>query len=188
MRNVDKIQGGAQSAAAKKRAPAAKLPIPTLQTARALILMYGRLKGELDKSARGEAVLIHPGDAELHMSRIIGLMPLLGVDFDPTVVKTVRTRIQVGPLDWGNLRTGTLTVLRAHGGWMSYREIAEALLARNRKQQTLDVAGMSRFVQKVRESLFFQTKGGLVERESDIGVGESDLIQRFSLSRTKFRQ
>ncbi len=44
---------------------------------------------------------------------------------------------------------------------MTYREIAEALLARNRKAQTLDVALMSKFVQKVREALFFPVSSNL---------------------------
>lgn len=30
-------------------------------------------------------------------------------------VKTVVTRVQVGPLEWGAMRTGILTVLRAGG-------------------------------------------------------------------------
>ncbi len=149
--------------------------------------LYGRLKGELSKAAAGEDVLIPVGDVKLHMSRIIGLMRLLGIDFDPEVVKTVKTRVHVGPLKWGNLRSGTLTVLRHRGEWMTYREIADALLARNRKAKTLDIALMSKFVQKVREALFFQMKAGTVERELEIGVGVSDQHQRFRLSQTLFR-
>ena len=95
--------------------------------------LYGRLKGDLSKAAAGEEVLIPVGDVKLHMSRIIGLMPLLGIDFDPEVVKTVKTRVQVGPLKWGNLRSGTSTILRHRGNWMTYQEIVDALLARNRK-------------------------------------------------------
>ena len=128
----------------------ALLPIPTVQTAQALVRLYGRLKGELSKASAGEDVLIPVGDVTLHMSRIIGLMPLLGIDFDPEAVKT---RVQIGPLKWGNLRSGTLAVLRHRGDWMTYREIADALLARNRKAKALDVAQMSKFVQKVREAL-----------------------------------
>jgi hypothetical protein len=150
--------------------------------------MYGRLKGELEKAAAGEEVLIHAGDAKRHMSRIVGLMPLLGVDFEPEAVKTVRTRVQIGPLDWGDLRSGTLTILRAKGDWMSYREIAQALLARNRKQTVLDVRTMSKFVQKVREALFFQTRDGWVERESELETGKNDQKQRFRLSQTRFRR
>ena len=169
----------------KTRRSKALLPVPTVQTAQALVRLFGRLKGELSKASAGEDVMIPIGDVELHMSRIIGLMPLLGIDFDPEAVKTVKTRVQAGPLKWGNLRSGTLAVLRHRGDWMTYREIAEALIARNGK--TLDVALMSKFVQKVRESLFFQMKAGTVERELEIASGVMDQNQRFRLSRTRFR-
>lgn len=78
------------------------------------------------------------------MSRIIGLMPLLGIDFDLEAVKTVKTRVQVGPLEWGKLRSGTLTVLRHKGDRRTYREIVDALLARNRKAKALDVTMLSK--------------------------------------------
>jgi len=68
---------------------------------------------------------------------------------------------------------------------MTYRQIAEALLAR--RQLSLEVARMSKFVQKVREALFFQMKAGAVEREMAISFGVHDQKQRFRLSRTIFR-
>ena len=188
MGDLNDKQGGLQHMGGKTRTSKARLPIPTVQTARALVRLYGRLKGELSKASVGEGVLIPVDDVKLHMSRIIGLMPLLGIDFDPEAVTTVKTRVQVGPLKWGNLRNGTLTILRHRVDWMTYREIADALLARNRKTETLNVALMSKFVQKVREALFFQMKAGTVERELEIAVGVSDQHQRFRLSRTKFRQ
>ena len=114
-------------------------------------------------------------------------MPLLGVDFDPDLLKPVRTRVQIGPLDWGDLRSGTLAVLKGHGDWMTYRGIAEALLSR--RQKDLDAPTMAKFVQKVREALFFQMRAGAVERERtiDIKLGDHDQRQRFRLSRTLFR-
>ena len=184
MGDLNDKQGGLQHMGGKTLRSKALLPIPTVQTAQALVRLYGRLKGELSKASAGEDVLIPVGDVTLHMSRIIGLMPLLGIDFDPEAVKT---RVQIGPLKWGNLRSGTLAVLRHRGDWMTYREIADALLARNRKAKALDVAQMSKFVQKVREALFFQMKAGAVERELEIGIGVSDQHQRFRLSQTLFR-
>lgn len=186
MGDLNDKQGGLHMGG-KTRRSKALLPIPTVQTAQALVRLYGRLKGELSKASAGEDILIPVGDVKLHMSRIIGLMPLLGIDFDPEDVKTVKTRVQVGPLKWGDLRSGTLTVLRHRGDWMTYREIADALLARNRKAATLDVPLMSKFVQKVREALFFQMKAGTVERELEIVPGASDQHQRFRLSQTRFR-
>ena len=120
------------------------------------------------------------------MRCIEGLMPLLNVDFDPESIKAVRTRVQIGPLEWGELRTGTLVVLKDNGGWMNAREIAEALLARRRA--LLDQRDMKHFVQKVREALFFQMRAGAVERELDIEPTQGDRIQRYRLSRTLFRR
>ena len=144
MGDLNDKQGGRQDMGGKTRRSKALLPVPTVQTAQALVRLFRRLKGELSKASAGEDVMIPIGDVELHMSRIIGLMPLLGIAFDPEAVTTVKTRVQVGPLKCGNLRSGTLTVLRHRGDWMTYREIAYALLARNRKTQALDVALMSK--------------------------------------------
>jgi len=147
--------------------------------------LYIRLKGELRKAACDEEALLDPAAAKSYMKHIEGLMPLLGVDFDPDLLKPVRTRVQIGPLDWGDLRSGTLAVLKGHGDWMTYRGIAEALLSR--RQKDLDVPNMAKFVQKVREALFFQMKAGAVERELAIGLGVHDQKQRFRLSRKMFR-
>lgn len=148
--------------------------------------LYGRLKGELRKAATDEEPLITPEVSRKYMRCIEGLMPLLNVDFDPEAIKAVRTRVQIGPLEWGELRTGTLVVLKDNGGWMNAREIAEALLARRRA--LLDQRDMKHFVQKVREALFFQMRAGAVERELDIEPTQGDRIQRYRLSRTLFRR
>jgi hypothetical protein len=89
-------QGGLQHMGGKTRRSKALLLIPTVQTAQALVRLYGRLKGELSKASAGESVLIPVDDVKLHMSRTIGLIPLLGIDFDPGSVKTVKTRVQRG--------------------------------------------------------------------------------------------
>ena len=167
------------------RPVAPQLPVSTLQLSRGLLRLYGRLKSELRKSEGDEETLLDPEAARRYMKHIEGLMPLLGVDFDPDLLKPLRTRVQIGPLDWGDLRSGSLAILKAHGDWMTYREIAEALLAR--RQVELDVPTLSKFVQKVREALFFQMSVGAVERESAIGLGVHDQKQRFRLSRKMFR-
>ena len=51
---------------------------------------------------------------------------------------------------------------------MTYQGIAEALLSR--RQKDLDVPTMAKFVQKVREALFFQMRAGAVERERTIDI------------------
>lgn len=62
--------------------------------------------------------------------------------------------------------------LKARRDWMTYREVADALLARNRAN--LDVPTKSKFVQKVREAMFFQMKAGAVEREREIDIRLGD--------------
>lgn len=156
------------------------------QVARGLLQLHCRLRGELAKAGSGEGQLIPVADAKRYMLHIEALMPLLGVDFDPASLPAIRTRQQIGHLDWGELRTGTLKVLRLNGGWMTYREIMETLLARNRV--TLSDHDKTRFLQKVREALFFQMKAGAVEREQVISLGAHDQIQRFRLSPTLFRR
>lgn len=188
MDDLNGKQGGSQGMGGKKRASKALLPISTVQTAQALIRLYARLKGEISKAEAGEPVLVPTTAARQHMRRIAGLMPLLGINFDPDAINATKTRIPDGPLDWGDLRTGTLVVLRARGDWMTYREIAEGLLERRTDPVALDVRTMSKFVQKVRESLFFQVKARVVEKELDIEPGASDRPQRFRLSRTLFRR
>jgi len=156
------------------------------QVARGLLQLLCRLRGELAKAKCGEDQLMPADEARRYMHHIEALMPLLGVDFDPAALPTIRTRRQIGHLDWGGMRTGTLTVLRLHGGWMTYREIMDALLARNRL--SLSDSDKARFLQKIREALFFQMKAGAVEREQVIGFGVHDQVQRFRLSTTLFRR
>jgi hypothetical protein len=171
--------------AAKRTLPRAILPIPTTQTARGLLRIYGRLKGELAKARSGEDVFMEPDEARAYMAHIKGLMPLLGVDFDPKAIRTVRSREQVGPLSHGGMRGGTLAVLKRNGGWMTYREIMQAHLTRSGAK--LNKEEERHFLQKIREALFFLTKDGAVERELNISVGKTDELQRFRLSRKMFR-
>jgi hypothetical protein len=58
---------------------------------------------------------------------------------------------------------------------MTYREIADALLAR--RQKTLDAPAMAKFVQKGAGGAVFQMKAGAVERQVAIGVGVHDRKQ-----------
>lgn len=96
------------------------LSLPTTQAARCLLRLYARLRGELEKANDGEAVLVRRDDAMRAMGHIAALMPILEVDFDPSALKPVRTRIRVGPLKHGELRTSILAALRAGADWMTY--------------------------------------------------------------------
>lgn len=166
-------------------APANPLGISTTQTARGLLRIYARLKGELTKNTFGEDVMVQPSDALSYMSHIEALMPLLGVNFDARALKPIRTRPHIGPLDYGDLRAGALAQLRATGDWMTYPEIADGILAQNRVELT--VSQRKHFKQKLREAMHMLKKAGAVEQELDLKLGQNQQLQRWRLSRTLFR-
>lgn len=157
-----------------------------VQTGRSLIRIYARLKGELDKAKYDEDVLIEAKRARAYIRHIVALMPLLNVDFEPSSIKAVRTRVRIGPLPHGGMRKGALAVLKQDGGYMNYRDLANGILARSKK--VLDVADMRDFVQKLREALFFMSEKGSVVYESPIKFGAWEKNQRVKLSPTLFRQ
>ena len=166
---------------------ACPLPISTAQTARGLLRIYSRLKGELVKAQTGEDVMVHSDEAQQVMAHIEALMPFLGVNFDPTALKPVRTRVLVGPLDFGDMRAGVPAQLRVRGDWMTYVELVDPILAQHRV--TLTPSQRKHFLQKLREGAHFLMKAGAVECETAIDDGHRDgrTPQRWRLSRTMFR-
>ena len=165
--------------------PSCPLPISTTQTARGLLRIYARLKGEQLKHRTGEDVLVQPDEAALLMGHIAALMPFLGVDFAPEALKPLRTRVQIGPLGYGDVRAGLLAQLRAHGGWMAYAEMADGILSQERL--TLTLVQRKHFLQKLREATLVLSKAGAVEPEKRVAKGEGLQLQRWRLSRTMFR-
>lgn len=161
------------------------LPVATTQTARNLIRLYARLKGEVQKAVDGEETLMWPSQAKTYMRYITSLMTLLGVDWDPSRIKPVKSRPKNGPLPWAKLRPVVLAVLRANGGWMTYEDIAQGILKRGRV--SLDGSPMSLFRQRVREGCWFLVRDGLIEKETPVRSPESDKLQRFRLSSKRFR-
>ena len=81
--------------AGEERAYAAKLLIPTLQTARASILMYGRLKGEFDKIPRAVFLLAMCGFSA-RRNHAVGQYPTFGLPPD-SCLSTGRRRICGSP-------------------------------------------------------------------------------------------
>jgi hypothetical protein len=169
------------------RTPSCPLPISPTQTARGLLRIYARLKGELAKAGAGEDVMAQSDEARRVMEHIAGLMPFLGVNFDPIALKPIRTRPHIGPLPFGDVRAGVLAQLRAHGDWMTYVELADAILAQQRV--TLTASQRKHFLQKLREGTHVLTKAGAVERETAIDDGHRDghTQQRLRLSLSMFR-
>lgn len=161
--------------------PKAPLPIATKQTARGLIRIYARLKGELAKANDGEEVMVPPDQALAAMEHIAALMPLLGTEFVPSKLRPLRTRPHIGPLGYGDVRSGVLAALRHRGGWMTYNELADAVLRRNRL--TLSPEHRRHFLQKLREATHALRKQGLVEPEHNLKLGDHATEQRWRLRR-----
>jgi hypothetical protein len=93
------------------------LGMPTLGLARGLIRLYMRLRGELAKSRSTEQVYVPISKARRLMQAIDGLMPIFGINFDPTRLRSIRTRRRVGPFEYGGLRHGVNGGLKArHSG------------------------------------------------------------------------
>lgn len=161
-----------------------KLPVSIIQ---GLIRIYGRLQGEIDKTSDGRQRLIEQDQAKEIMGHIEGLMPLSGIDFDPTAVKSIRTRVRTGPLKHGELRHGALTALKKNAGFMTYREIMNFIITKHRLK--LSIHEQTQLLQSVKTAMFFLFRIKEVERESELdSKGGNDELQRFRLSLSKYRQ
>lgn len=162
--------------------------IATQQTARNLIRLYARLKGEVQKATDGEDTFMWANEAKAYMRHISRLMVLLGVDWHPGDIRPVKTRVQSGPLPWAKLRPGVLAVLRANykKGWVSYEEIAIAILAREGVK--VDQKDMKLFKQRIREGCWFLVRDGFIEKEYPaMKPTDPEKLQRFKLSSKRFR-
>ena len=62
------------------------------------------------------------------MAHIRALLKMLGTNFDSGRLKPRRTRIQVGPLDYGGMKRGMLRTLKRRGDWMTYTEFVDTLI------------------------------------------------------------
>lgn len=155
------------------------LPVPTLQTARSLIRLHQRLRGEIAKQKVGEALLVEIKRAKRTMLAIEALMPILGVDFDASLLRVVLDRKRVGPLGHGYMRSGILAALRVSGSAMTYQELADALLSKHRK--TLPADRYRHFLQKIREAVYNLKIRDRVQPELLTGLRDGISRQRWRL-------
>jgi hypothetical protein len=155
------------------------LPVPTLQTARSLIRLHQRLRGEIAKQKAGETLLVEIKRAKRTMIAIEALMPILGVDFDASLLRVVLNRKRTGPLGHGYLRSGILAALRVRGSAMTYQELADALLAKQHKTLTPD--RYRHFLQKTREAVYNLKIRGRVQPELLTGLRDGISRQRWRL-------
>ena len=154
--------------------------IRTTQLARGLIRLYQRFSGELEKHRAGEAPLLSAEEAAAGMGHIRALLPILGVNFDSRQIRPRRTRIQIGPLDYGGMKRGILKTLKDRGEWMTYTEIVDTLVREQRL--ILTESNRRHFQQKVREAAHALKKAGLIEPQLDLGPGGDPQEQRWRLA------
>jgi hypothetical protein len=157
------------------------LPVPTTQLAQGLIRLYQRLAGELEKGKAGEAQLLSREDAEAGMRHVRALLKLLRVDFDPRRIKPRRSRVQIGPLDYGGVRRGILRALKAANAWLTYAEIVDALILAH--GLVLTPGERRHFQQKIREACSMLKQGGLIEPKLKLGPGQEPQRQRWRIAK-----
>jgi hypothetical protein len=158
------------------------LPIAAKAMPAALINLYQRLLGEVDKAKRGEAPLVDTAEALVILEAIRTVMGFVRPDIELAAVDPIRTRIRANVFHHGGLRSNILAVLRTKRDWMTVEELVEALLRRSRK--ALSVDERRRFKQKVREACFELRKRRYVEPEHvciEHRRGESIPSQRWRL-------
>jgi hypothetical protein len=155
------------------------LPIPTRQSARALIRIHCRLRGEVDKAKNGVKPLVPRREARAAMRHIEAVLEFLGINFDQSALKPTWTVPKVGHLEHGGMRRGILDTLR-HGKWLTYREIGKTIVA-NRGLQ-LTPREFHDFLQKLREAMFVMKQRGILSFKHKLRFGDYQAIQRVRLS------
>lgn len=160
--------------------PQSPLPVATQQLARALIRLHARLRGELVKKAEGHEVLVEPEKATEAMQHIEGVIHFLNVNFAPAAIRPIRTWPKVGPLGYGDVRAESLAALRKCGDWMTYKEIADAIVLK--RKLVLNATQHEHFLQKLREAVHALKREGAVVPEIALKRGQGQVQQRWRLS------
>lgn len=173
------------SAPPKPHTPSCPLPISTTQLAQNLIRLHTRLRGELAKREDDEEQLVDHETAQAVMAHIEPLLSFLAIDFDPKKLRPIRTRPKIGPLAFGDLRVEILAALRAATDWISYRDIADAIITKH--GLALEPKRKRHFLRKLREATHVLAQQGAVERESELRLGQTTTLQRWRLSSRLFR-
>lgn len=137
--------------------------VRTTQCARTLIRIYRRFLGELAKHKKNRPALYSPAEIKEGMRRIEDAISLLGVDFDPSVLTPQHTWPKIGPLGRSEIRAGILVALRKRNDWMTFAEIADAILISHKVQLLRDP--YEHFLQKVREATNVLAARSYVQRE-----------------------
>lgn len=135
------------------------------QTTQSLLRLHSRLRGELVKESEGEATILSLAAATRGIGAIESLLGVLEVPVDPMTIRPIRTRKQIGPLGYGELRQGILAALRETRSWMTARQLADRLMEKN--ELKLDAPAGRHFLQKLREACHVLAAKGLIEKGYD---------------------
>jgi hypothetical protein len=156
-------------------------PVGTTQVARGLIRVHQYLRGELTKRPGSEEVLVQPEVCHEQMVAIETLLQFLGANFDPTVLKARRAFPKVGPLEYGQVRSGALAALKCAGDWQTCNQVFDDILAAHRLQLT--DAERRHFIQKLREALHaLKREQAVVCERPGARLGDNTFEQRWRLS------
>jgi hypothetical protein len=155
------------------------LPVPTRQSARALIRIHCRLRGEIEKAKGNVKPLVPRREALATMRHIEAMLKFLGINFDQSALRPTWTVPKVGHLEHGGMRRGILDALR-HGDWLTYREIGKKIVAERRLKLTSKQ--FHDFLQKLREAMFVMKQRGILTFKHKLSFGDYQAIQRVRLS------
>lgn len=156
-------------------------PVATTQAARTLIRMHQYFRGELLKHQGSDEVFVSPEVCHLQMSAIETLLPFMGANFDPTVLKAKRAFPKIGPLEYGQVRSGALSALKRAGDWRTCNQVFDDILGVH--QLELTAAERKHFLQKLREALHaLKRVGAVVCERPGARLGENTFEQRWRLS------
>jgi hypothetical protein len=155
-------------------------PVGTTQVARGLIRLHKYLRGELLKRSGSEDVLVQPEVCHAQMAAIETLLPFMGANFDPAALKAKRAFPKVGPLEYGQVRSGALAALKRAGDWQTCRQVFDDILSVH--QLELTSAERKHFIQKLREALHALKGVGAVVCERPGALMSDRFEQRWRLS------
>jgi hypothetical protein len=157
------------------------LPVATTQTARSLIRLHQYLRGELLKREDSEDLLVAHEECRRMMAAIETLLPFLRVNFDPSALKARRAYPKVGPLEYGQIRSGALASLKRAGSWRTYNQVLDDIVTTRRLHLTQ--RERKHMLQKLREALHaLKGAGAVVCERPGARLGDNSFEQRWQLS------
>ncbi|MFC5500145.1 hypothetical protein ACFPOE_21565 [Caenimonas terrae] len=59
------------------------------------------------------------------MAAIESLLMFMGANFDPRLLKAKRAFPKIGPLEYGQIRSGALSALKRAGDWRTYNQVLD---------------------------------------------------------------